>query len=138
MRDYIKLYFATLIAFFVIDMVWLGLIARTLYRNYLGFLLASTTNWFAVILFYLLFILGILVFVVLPGLQDNSLKATLLRAVLFGLVTYATYDLTNLATVKNWPVLITVIDLAWGTILSVLVSYISFMVGKRLILRNDH
>ena len=138
MRDYIKLYFATLIAFFVIDMVWLGLIARTLYRNYLGFLLASTTNWFAVILFYLLFILGILVFVVLPGLKDNSLKATLLRAVLFGLVTYATYDLTNLATVKNWPVLITVIDLAWGTILSVLVSYISFMVGKRLILRNDH
>jgi uncharacterized membrane protein len=137
-RDYIKLYFATLIAFFVIDMVWLGLIARTLYRNYLGFLLASTTNWFAVILFYLLFILGILVFVVLPGLKDNSLKATLLRAVLFGLVTYATYDLTNLATVKNWPVLITVIDLAWGTILSVLVSYISFMVGKRLILRNDH
>jgi len=137
-RDYIKLYIATLIAFFVIDMVWLGLIARTLYRNYLGFLLASTTNWFAVILFYLLFILGILVFVVLPGLKDNSLKATLLRAVLFGLVTYATYDLTNLATVKNWPVLITVIDLAWGTILSVLVSYISFMVGKRLILRNDH
>ena len=138
MRDYIKLYFATLIAFFVIDMVWLGLIARTLYRNYLGFLLASTTNWFAVILFYLLFILGILVFVVLPGLQDNSLKATLLRAMLFGLVTYATYDLTNLATVKNWPVLITVIDLAWGTILSVLVSYISFMVGKRLIFRNNH
>jgi uncharacterized membrane protein len=137
-RDYIKLYFVTLIAFFVIDMVWLGLIARTIYRNYLGFLLASTTNWFAVVLFYLLFILGILVFVVLPGLKDNSLKATLLRAVLFGLVTYATYDLTNLATVKNWPVLITVIDLAWGTILSVLVSYISFMVGKRLILRNDH
>ncbi len=138
MRDYIKLYIATLIAFFVIDMVWLGLIARTLYRNYLGFLLASTTNWFAVILFYLLFILGILVFVVLPGLQDNSLKATLLRAMLFGLVTYATYDLTNLATVKNWPVLITVIDLAWGTILSVLVSYISFMVAKRLIFRNNH
>jgi uncharacterized membrane protein len=136
-RDYIKLYIATLIAFFVIDMVWLGLIARTLYRNYLGFLLASTTNWFAVILFYLLFILGILVFVVLPGLQDNSLKATLLRAMLFGLVTYATYDLTNLATVKNWPVLITVIDLAWGTILSVLVSYISFILGKRLILRNN-
>jgi uncharacterized membrane protein len=136
-RDYIKLYFATLIAFLAIDMVWLGLIARTLYRNYLGFLLASTTNWFAVILFYLLFILGILVFVVVPGLENNSLKETLLRAALFGLVTYATYDLTNLATVKNWPVLITVMDMAWGTILSVLVSYISFMVGTRLILHNN-
>jgi uncharacterized membrane protein len=129
---YFKLYFVTLIAFFAIDMVWIGLVAGTFYRNYLGFLLTPTTNWIAVVLFYLLFILGILVFVVVPGLQDNSLKATLLRAVLFGLVTYATYDLTNLATVKNWPVMITVIDMAWGTVLSVLVSYISFMVGKRL------
>jgi len=133
MRYYIKLYFITLIAFFAIDLVWLGLVARTFYRNYLGFLLTPNTNWSAVVLFYLLFILGILVFVVVPGLRDNSLKATILRAVLFGLVTYATYDLTNLATMKNWPVLITVIDMAWGTILSVVVSFIGFMVGKRLI-----
>jgi uncharacterized membrane protein len=133
MRYYIKLYFITLIAFLAIDMVWLGLVARTFYRNYLGFLMTPTTNWIAAVLFYLLFILGILVFVVVPGLQDNSFKATILRAVLFGLVTYATYDLTNLATVKNWPVLITVIDMAWGTILSVVVSFIGFMVGKRLI-----
>ena len=131
-RYYIKLYFATLLVFFVIDMVWLGLIARAFYRNYLGFLLTPTTNWIAVVLFYLLFILGILVFVVVPGLKENSLKTTFLRAVLFGLVTYATYDLTNLATVNNWPVMITVIDMAWGTVLSVLVSYISFVVGKRL------
>jgi uncharacterized membrane protein len=132
-RYYFKLYFITLIAFLAIDMVWLGLVARTFYRNYLGFLLSPSTNWIAAILFYLLFILGILVFVVVPGLRENSLMATLLRAALFGLVTYATYDLTNLATMKNWPVLITVIDMAWGTVLSVLVSYISFMVGKRLI-----
>jgi len=133
MRYYIKLYFITLIAFLAIDMVWLGLVARTVYQKYLGFLLAPSTNWIAAVLFYLLFILGILVFVVVPGLRANSLKATLLRAALFGLITYATYDLTNLATVINWPVLITMIDMAWGTALSVLVSYISFMVGKRLI-----
>jgi uncharacterized membrane protein len=72
------------------------------------------------------------VFVVLPGLADNSRKTILLRAALFGLITYATYDLTNLATVKNWPVLITVIDLAWGTVLSVVVSFISFMAGMWL------
>jgi uncharacterized membrane protein len=112
MTYYLKLYFATLIAFFAIDMVWLGLVARTFYREHLGFLLAPTTNWIAAVIFYLLFTLGILVFVVLPGLQDNSLKTTLLRAALFGLITYATYDLTNLATVKNWPLLITVVDLA--------------------------
>jgi uncharacterized membrane protein len=130
---YLKLYFATLIAFLAIDMVWLGLVARTVYQKYLGFLLTPTTNWIAAVLFYLLFILGILVFVVVPGLENNLLKVTLLRAALFGLITYATYDLTNLATVKNWPVLITVIDMAWGTVLSVLVSYIGFMAGKRLI-----
>lgn len=129
---YVKLYFATLVAFFAIDMVWLGLVARTFYRKQLGFLLAPTTNWIAALIFYLLFILGILVFVVLPGLQDYSLKTTLLRAALFGLVTYATYDLTNLATVKNWPLLITVVDLAWGTVLSVAVSYVGFIVGRFL------
>jgi uncharacterized membrane protein len=133
MTYYLKLYFATLIAFLAIDMVWLGVVARTVYQKYLGFLLTPTINWIAAVLFYLLFILGILVFVVVPGLKENSLKATLLRAALFGLITYATYDLTNLATVINWPVLITMIDMAWGTGLSVLVSYISFMVGKRLI-----
>jgi uncharacterized membrane protein len=129
---YVKLYFATLVAFFLIDMVWLGLVARTFYRKQLGFLLAPATNWIAALIFYLLFILGILVFVVVPGLQDHSLKTTLLRAALFGLVTYATYDLTNLATVKNWPLVITVVDLAWGTVLSMAVSYVGFFVGRFL------
>jgi uncharacterized membrane protein len=129
---YLKLYFATLIAFFAMDMVWLGLVARTFYRQYLGFLMAPSPNWLAVVIFYLLFIAGILVFVVLPGLKDNSLKTTLLRAALFGLITYATYDLTNFATLKDWPVLVTVVDMIWGTVLSVLVSYVGFMAGKWL------
>jgi len=129
---YLKLYFATLIAFFAIDMVWLGLAARSFYRKYLGFILAPNPNWLAAIIFYLLFIVGILVFVVVPGLKGNSLKTTLLYAALFGLITYATYDLTNLATVKNWPLLVTVVDLIWGTILSVAVSFVSFMAGKWL------
>jgi uncharacterized membrane protein len=129
---YVKLYFATLVAFFLIDMVWLGLVARTFYRKHLGYIMAPATNWVAAVIFYLLFILGILVFVVVPGLQDQSLKTTLLRAALFGLVTYATYDLTNLATVKNWPLLITVVDLAWGTVLSVAVSYVGLIAGRFL------
>lgn len=132
MAFYIKLYLATLVAFFAIDMVWLGLVARTFYRKYLGFLMAPNPNWLAAIIFYLLFIVGILVFVVVPGLADNSLKTTLLRAALFGLITYATYDLTNLATLKNWPLTITIVDLIWGIVLSVMVSYISFMAGKWL------
>ena len=132
MAYYLKLYFATLIAFFAIDMIWLGLVARTFYRKYLGFLMAPNPNWLAAIIFYLLFIVGILVFVVVPGLKESSLKTTLLRAALFGLITYATYDLTNLATVKDWPVLVTVVDMIWGMILSVIVSLASFMAGKWL------
>jgi uncharacterized membrane protein len=132
MAYYLKLYSATLAAFFAIDMIWLGLVARTFYRKHLDFLLAPNTNWIAAIVFYLLFILGILVFVVVPGLEDDSLKATLLRGALFGLITYATYDLTNLATVKDWPVLVTLVDLVWGTVLSVTVSLVSFGVGKWL------
>ena len=133
MIKYFKLYLVSLAAFLAIDMLWLGLVARSFYQQYLGFLMAPSPNWFAAIIFYLLFIVGILFFVVVPGLESGSLKATLLRAALFGLITYATYDLTNLATLKDWPVLLSIVDMFWGTVLSVLVSYISFMAGKRLI-----
>jgi uncharacterized membrane protein len=130
--SYIKLYFITLLAFFAIDIVWLTLVASSFYQKYIGFLMSPTPNWLAAILFYLLFILGILVFVVIPGLKENNFKAAMLRAALFGLVTYATYDLTNLATLKDWPLLVTIVDLAWGTILSLSVSFVSYQAGKRL------
>lgn len=132
MAYYIKLYLATLIAFFAIDMIWLGLVARTFYRKHLGYIMAPSPNWAAAIIFYLLFILGILVFVVLPGLGADSLQTTLLRAALFGLITYATYDLTNLATLKDWPITITVVDMIWGVVLSVMVSWVSFLAGRWL------
>jgi len=132
MAYYLKLYLITFVAFLGIDMIWLGLVARNLYRNNLGFIMATKPNWLAAIIFYLLFILGLLIFVILPGLKENDLGVTLLRAALFGLITYATYDLTNLATLKDWPVFITVVDMVWGTTLSVAVSYIGFMAGKWL------
>jgi uncharacterized membrane protein len=125
MGYYLKLYFATLVAFLAIDLVWLGLVARTFYRKYLGFLMAPQVNWPAALIFYL-------VFAVLPGLESGSLKTTLLRAALFGLIAYATYDLTNLATLKDWPLVVTVVDLAWGTVLSVAVSLAGYLAGKWL------
>jgi len=131
MINYLKLFLVTLVAFFAIDMLWLGLIARSFYRKHLGFIMAPTTNWTAAVIFYLLFILGILVFVVVPGLQqEQSLQTVLIRAALYGLITYATYDLTNLATLKDWPVFLSIVDIGWGTVLSLLVSYISFSAGK--------
>ena len=128
----LKLYFILLAAFFAIDMVWLGLVARPFYQKHLGFLLAPSTNWLAAIIFYLLFILGLLVFVVLPGLADGSFKTTLVRAALFGLITYATYDLTNLATLKDWPLLLSMVDMIWGVVLSVSVSTVGFFAGRWL------
>jgi uncharacterized membrane protein len=135
--SYLILYLVSLAAFFTIDLLWLGLAARSFYQQQLGYLMAASPNWFAAILFYLLFVAGLLGFVVLPGLRDNSLKSTLLHAALFGLIAYATYDLTNLATLKGWPVLLSLVDMLWGTVISVLVSYISFMAGKRLIMRSS-
>jgi uncharacterized membrane protein len=132
MMRYLKLYLVSLMAFLAIDMLWLGLVARWFYQQQLGFIMAPSVNWFAAAIFYLLFIVGILFFVVVPGLESGSLKATLLRAALFGLITYATYDLTNLATLKDWPVLLSVVDMIWGTFLSVSVSAIGFIVGKRI------
>jgi uncharacterized membrane protein len=129
---YIKLYFVTLAAFLAIDAVWLALVARTFYRRYLDWLMATNPNWIAALAFYLLFVVGVLVFVVIPGVEDGSLRTTLLKGALFGLIAYGTYDLTNQATVKNWPLTITAVDMAWGTALSVGVSYIGFVAGKWL------
>lgn len=129
---YLKLYLASLAAFLLIDLTWLGVVARGFYRKQIGYLLAPTTNWTAAIIFYMLFVAGLLYFAVLPGLQANSLSKTLLLGAFFGLLTYATYDLTNLATVKDWPLLLTLVDIAWGITLSVLVSTAAFTIGNWL------
>ncbi len=128
----VKLYLACLAAFLAVDAIWLGLVARNFYREHIGYLLAPDVNWLAAGIFYLLFVLGIKVFVVEPGLRSGSLRRTLVRAAFFGLVTYATYDLTNQATVRNWPVLVTVVDLVWGAFISTVVSLAGFRVGQRL------
>lgn len=126
---YVKLYAAMMAAFLVIDGLWLGLIARGFYRRHLGFLMAPKPNWAAALIFYALFLVGVLVFVVLPGLRAGSAGAVVWRAVLFGLVTYATYDLTNLATVRDWPLIVTVVDMAWGAVVTTVVALVGFYVG---------
>lgn len=126
---YIKLYLGTFAAFLVIDLIWLGFVARGFYRQQLGFLLSPNPNWPAAIIFYLLFILGLLIFAVVPGLQSGSITEALVKGALYGLFTYATYDLTNLATVKNWPLTVTVVDILWGIVLATSVSWIGFLIG---------
>lgn len=125
---FIKLFAVALVSFLVIDLIWLGLIARKLYRKHLGYIMSENVNWTAAIIFYLIFIVGIVVFVVTPALEADSLKKLLSHGALFGFVTYATYDLTNLATLDRWPLKITIIDLIWGTFLATSVSLITFLV----------
>jgi uncharacterized membrane protein len=129
---FVKLYLASLAAFLAIDLTWLGVVARKFYARHLGFLLAPNTLWAAAIAFYLLFVAGLVGFVIAPGVEKGSLGRVVLAGAFFGLVTYATYDLTNLATVKGWPVLLTFVDLAWGTFLATSVSAIGFLVGRLL------
>jgi uncharacterized membrane protein len=127
----IKLYLVTLGAFFIIDMVWLGLVAKNFYREQLGFLMKTNINWAAAIAFYLLFVVGILFFVVYPSLAKGSWQYALLAGAFFGLITYATYDLSNLATLKDWPLVVTLVDLVWGSVLSGTLSVIGFLFAKK-------
>jgi uncharacterized membrane protein len=123
-------YILTAIVFFAIDMVWLGIIAKDLYRKYLGELLSDQVNWPAAIIFYLLFIVGIFIFAILPSVEKDSLIGAIVLGALFGFFTYATYDLTNLATLKNWPLNIVFIDIIWGSVLTGLVSTAGFYITK--------
>ena len=129
---YMKLYLLTVPVFFAIDLLWLGLIAKGLYQRNLAHLLSPQVNWGAAIVFYLIYIAGIILFAVRPGLGQQSLAKAAIWGALFGFFTYATYDLTNLATLREWPVKIVVVDVAWGTLLCTLVASTSYLMGRWL------
>jgi uncharacterized membrane protein len=130
-RSLAKHYALALLAFLVLDGIWLGFVARSFYRSQLGFLLAESPNWAAAGIFYVLFVAGLVVFVVSPGAREGSLGRAVARGGFFGLVTYAAYDLTNLATVERWPLVVTVVDLAWGTVLSAATTFFALRFGTR-------
>lgn len=121
--------------FFAIDMLWLGVIARNLYQNSLGHLLAPSVNWPVAITFYLLFLVGLSVFVIVPALTEQNILHALLYGALFGFFTYATYDLTNWATLAGWPWKIALIDMLWGTVLSASVAGITYSLANIFIVR---
>lgn len=129
---YLKLYALTVPIFFIIDILWLGVIAKGFYRRQLGFILSPQVNWIAAVIFYLIYIAGILVFAVRPAVNSNSWGQAVVLGALFGFFTYATYDLTNLATIKNWPLTIVIVDILWGMCLCILVACLSFIISKWL------
>jgi uncharacterized membrane protein len=127
-----KLYLIALPVFLAIDLLWLGVVAKGFYRRQVGSLMRDGVNWPAALAFYLLFILGLVVFVVTPAVDDGSWVRALLFGALFGLIAYATYDLTNLATLRDWPLLVTVVDLIWGAVLAAAVSVVTYAAATKL------
>lgn len=130
MKSILISYLLTFIVFLIIDMAWLGFIAKNLYQKYLGSFLSETVNWTAAVIFYLIYIVGISIFTIYPAVNKDSAINALLMGALFGIFTYATYDLTNLATLKGWPIQIVLIDIVWGAVLSATVSLAGFYIVK--------
>lgn len=126
MTKYFAAYAATAVVMIAIDLLWLGVIAKPLYRDGIGHLMSDSPNIPAAVIFYLMFPVGLLIFAVMPNAASPEWTKTLVAGALFGLFTYATYDLTNLATLKGWPIGLAALDIAWGT----LVSSVSALAGK--------
>ena len=131
MLKYLAIYCSFLITMLVIDLVWLLAIAKSLYRDEMGDLMATEPKLIAGLAFYLLYALGAIIFVVIPALSKQSLIYALQYGALFGLFCYMTYDLTNLAVIRDFPTRLAFIDIAWGSFVTAIVSGIAYWVGNR-------
>jgi uncharacterized membrane protein len=126
------MYIIAFIIFLAIDALWLGLVAPRFYKAQIGHLMSERPNFIAALVFYLLFIIGVVYFVVNPAIEAQSITKVLVAGALFGFMTYATYDLTNLATLKDWPITVTIVDLIWGTSLSTLIGLFTYLIYNAL------
>ncbi|GBD48909.1 DUF2177 family protein [Methylopila sp. Yamaguchi] len=116
--------------FFAADFLWLGYVASGFYRSQIGAMLAPEPNMVAAVGFYAIYVVGIVLFAVTPGLVAGSWTTALLWGALFGFFCYATYDFTNLATLKDWPATVTFVDLSWGTALTAAASVAGFFAAR--------
>lgn len=132
LHSYILPYLVSVPLFLVIDLLWLGVVAKDFYRSQIGPLLLEQFNWSAAFSFYALFLAGLTLFVIAPALKSGTWTTALLWGALFGFFTYATYDLTNLATLKGWTLTLSLVDMAWGTVLGASVSTLTFFIVKML------
>jgi uncharacterized membrane protein len=113
-------------------MIWIGVVAKDFYAKQIGYLMKKDFSFGPALVFYLLYIVGLVIFVILPAVNSGSWKHALLFGAFFGFLAYATYDLTNQATIRDWPFVMTVVDMAWGTILSAVVSVVTYFIAMRV------
>lgn len=131
MTTYLTRFIVTFLIFLGIDGVWLGFIARNFYSKTIGHLLADKANLLAALVFYIIYVVGIIIFAINPALKEKSPTLAIQLGAFLGFIAYATYDLTNLATLKNWPIHVTIIDILWGTFLTGTVSFLSYLILKK-------
>ncbi len=131
MTRYIAAYATGAVTFLVIDMIWLGVVARDLYRREIGALLLERPLYGPAALFYAFYVVGLVVFAVVPALNAGSWTTAALYGALLGLMCYGTYDMTNLATLKNWSTTIAITDMAWGAVLSATAAVAAYLVASR-------
>lgn len=125
MKAFLTAYIAAVLAFLIIDGLWLGVIAKSFYSDHLGGLLRKNFLVFPAVAFYLIYTAGLVFLAVRPHQPDVSLASVALYGALVGFLAYGTYDMTNLATLEGWPVMVSVVDVIWGTLLSASVASIS-------------
>ena len=135
-RSALGQYAVAAVVFLALDLVWLTLVAPGLYDHFLGDLLAESPIAVAAVLFYAIFVAGLVYFVIAPAVAEGAVRTALVRGGAFGFVTYATWDLTSLAVIEGFPVGIVPIDLAWGTVLASAVSTTTYLVWERLAARR--
>lgn len=126
------LYVVSLLVFLGIDFVWLTTMGERFYRKQLGALMSDSPNLGIALLFYLVYVVGVLVLVVMPALDAGSIGKAIIGGALLGLVAYGTYDITNLSTIAGWPAVVAAVDLVWGTTLTAAVSAASYLVARWL------
>jgi uncharacterized membrane protein len=131
LRSAVGQYLVAAVVFLALDLVWLSLVAQDLYEHFLGDLLADSPNAAAAFVFYAIFVAGLVYFVIAPAVEEQSARTALVRGAAFGFVTYATWDLTSLAVIEDFPVGIVPIDMAWGTFVAAAVSTATYHLWTR-------
>lgn len=130
---YVVAYIATAVVFLGLDALWLGVVAQTAYRRWIGHLMADDINMMAAFWFYLAYVIGLLIFAVAPAFRDGAWTTAMIYGALFGFFAYGTYEMSNFATLRDWPIRMVVVDLAWGTILSAVAAVAGYGITRYLV-----
>ncbi len=131
MKDLIT-YFSTFFSLLIFDGIWLMLVAKNFYAKHLASFLSGQVNWLGILLFYPLYAAGILIFAILPAARDGEILKAILLGGFLGMIAYGTYNFTNLATLKNWPLIVVIIDVLWGMLATALAAGVGVLVFKKL------